>query len=1433
MKRFLHSINILNIENYDMDFFNIEKDTSNPNRPLYTYSIIKNNYFDYESYLEFYSSLKTIEKYDYKIIFTYKNNNKKILEKFISDYINLNSFTGISFSIHINSHIEINVDSKSINDFKDVKEDLIDTLNFLGIPFEVVINYDDDFVLINSGLNETSKEESYEEIKIKEEERIKKEKEARTQNEKSSYEKNNYSNLNYKETDIKDINNDGDYVSFKGKIFEAELKTFKNKSTYHFGVLDKESAIYVTYYPKDNKDGLDLINYKNVLVKGKIVKKLNQKEPICYAHSYKILDDDSLKEDTAINKRVELHLHTKFSEMDGISSIDEYCEVASFYKMKAIAVTDHGVVQSFPEAQIAAKKYNLKMIYGSELYMIEDYLNCAINPKDISLKDATFVSFDTETTGLSIRNSKIIEIGAVKIKNNMIIDRFNMLVNPHEKLSEFIESKTHIKQEMVDNANDIEVVLPLFLDFIKDTILIAHNAVFDYQMINEPYKKIYGKTFDFPIIDTLPLSRYFYPSNRDHNLGALANRLECEYNETSAHRADYDAEVLAECWSALKLKLLDENKEVKHKDLEKLPFSNELLKQFKGAYHIILLCKNKKSLKTLYKIISTSHIDYIGNHPFVPRSLIKKYKDEFFIGSACFNGEVFQDAVYRNEETLKSSISFYDYIEIQPLDQYFPLINGGKIKDLNELKDYLKIIINEAKRQNKLVVATSDCHYAKKEEKLYRDVYVANQGVGGVFHPLIGNLKCGNPDQHLFSTDEMIENFSWLNDNDLINEIVITNTNKISSMIEEIIPIPDKLYTPEIKDSEKILTELCYKKAHKEYGENLPEYIENRLKTELDGIIGNGYSVTYYIAHQLVKLTNERGYIVGSRGSVGSSFAAYCAGITEVNPLPPHYKCPKCKYVEFSNDPSIKSGYDLKVKECPHCGTKLSRDGQNIPFETFLGFHAEKVPDIDLNFDSEFQKTAFLFTKDLLGEKNVYRAGTIMGVKFKTAYGYVRKYFERMGKDPSKIRSSYIAGIANNCMGVKRSTGKHAGGIIVVPQKYDIYDFSPIQYPADEIEDDWKTTHFDFRSIHDTILKLDMLGHDDPTVLKRLCELTGVNLKDIPLDDKKVFSLFLNNEALNLKHKYIKNDVGIAGIPEFGTTFVRQIVRETKPKNFSDLVIISGLSHGTKVWSSNAQDLINNKITDLNGVIGCRDDIMGYLIKMGLDKSDAFSIMEKVRKGKHLNEDDILKMENHHVPSYYIESCNKIAYLFPKGHACAYVIMALRIAYFKIYYPLEYYSVFLEIRCKQYDIEAMSNGIDAVYKKFSELERRSKSKDSSDKLSPKEEEQLDTLEIVLELYERGYKIGNVDINKSLSSSFIIDKENNTLIPPFKVIDGIGESNSNTLIEERKIKLFDNIRDLSSRGKLSDRIIDNLRKLKVLDSFKENDDISLFDLSSFS
>lgn len=1249
---------------------------------------------------------------------------------------------------------------------------------------------------------------------------------------------------NYKVVDkIDDITLESDHVDFVGKFFSIEEKEFGGKKKEIIGVFDEYGgAIYVSQFINATftEDVVKNLSWGcNLRIRGVTQFDNFQKQLTIKGHYIDPLPPDEITPEEG-ETRVELHLHSNMSAMDGISNMDIYCKQAKAMGHKAIAITDHGVVQGFPDAQAAARKYGLKILYGCEFYMIEDKLKFIMNPCDRILNKASYVVFDTETTGLSAKYNRVIEFGAVKVEHGTVTNRFDILINPGAPLSRKIVELTGISDDDLEGQPSMEEALPKIMEFIGDSILVSHNAEFDIAMMNAELKRYGYPTLSNPVIDTLALSRYLFPESKNHRLGHLCKNMEVEYNEDEAHRADYDAKVLNDVWQPILVKLTKDNADLKHEELTNLETTNEHYKHMR-PYHVVAIAKDKIGLKDLFKLVSYSHVTYLAEVPKIPRGEIEKHRSHLIIGSACLNGEVFNAGRYYERDRLLETMKFYDYIEVQPLANYSYLV-GMRDNTEEEIVNIVKDIVSGADELNIPVCATGDVHYANPIRKTFRDVYIFAKLLGGQNHALnpYGRSKekeFPNPDQHYRSTKDMLECMSFLGE-EKAYEIVVKNTNMIADQVEFIEPTPNThLYTPTIENCDNMLREMCFNKAHELYGDPLPEYIEKRLNRELDGIINNGYAVIYYIAHKIIKKANEDGFIVGSRGSVGSSFVATMANITEVNPLPPHYRCPKCKHLEWTSDdmPDFKSGYDLPEKVCPICGEPMIHDGQNIPFETFLGFNADKVPDIDLNFPNDYQGKAHDYTKVLLGETNVFRAGTIETVAEKTAFGYAKGYIERMliakgidKLDAKNMADNYpkakIGFLASGCVDVKRTTGQHPGGIVVVPKENDVYDFTPVQYPADDLESRWQTTHFDFHSIHDTILKLDLLGHVDPLALRLMCELADVDMKSIPMNDQKILSLFSSPEALEMSSDFDHNETGALGIPEFGTGFVRGILETTRPKTFADLVIISGISHGTNVWQGNAEDIIKRGDATLREVIGCRDDIMGYLISKGLPPGTAFKIMEDVRKGRGLKEEYIAMMKNNNVPDFYINSCQLIKYLFPKGHAVAYVTMAVRVGYFKVYHPLVFYCVFFSVRSKQYDIQTMIDGKDAIIKKIVELDTKVKNKE---KLSTKETEQLKTLHIALEMYQRGYRISNINLYKSDSVNFVVDKENKCLIPPFSTVDQLGENNAQTVVEARKDGPFTSKKDLLRRTKLSQTNVEALSQMGVLNDLDEDDQLTLF------
>ena len=1469
MVRFLTSIGINNVDDFDLDFEMVGYNRFD--KKQLDMVIVKDTPWQYSLLRQFQDGLNTIS-YKYLLRFSYKvrPNLKDVISLFEEWYQTLYRLPhNLDVSGDDDGHLNIEYANEAEKEqYKPAIDDFKSFLDFISYDFVIVESVkpqEEGEVISERKLKKLVKEASEEAIETIEnddgieandasvaEELIEKEREELSKNAGDAFLEMARQNMaamieerkrarlnkrgNYQPIDnIDSINQNSGSVDFNGKVFSIEIKEFGGRKRLNIGVGDEQGgAINISMYENNqvNDDVIKhLVRNANVRVRGVAYLDDFNKTLMIKGHYIDLLPPDSVEPEKCEKHRVELHLHSLMSAMDGVGAMDDYCAYAKALGHTAIAITDHAVVQGYPDAQKAAKDNGIKMLYGCEFYMVEGKLNAIKNPVKTPLNKAKYVVLDLETTGLSCRYNRTIEFGAVRIEHGIETGRLDILINPGVPIPKKITQITRITDEMVKNQPTMDQAFDKILDFCKDAILVTHNADFDFSFLQEELRRCGRPLLTNPVIDTLALSRYLFPKARAHRLGDLCRNFEVNYDEEGAHRADYDAGVLNEVWQPMIVLLNKEKPGITHEDLGHLECTPEQMRHFRPV-HVCALAKDREGLKQLYKLVSMSHIDYLADVPKIPREEIMKLRDHLILGSACFNGEVFRTARYYNEETLKDVMSFYDYIEVQPLENYSWLVNMGELEE-EEIITYIKDIVKCAGDLHKPVCATGDAHYVKKSDKKYRDVYISAKGLGGVMHPLNPYARSRlprfeNPDQHFRTTEEMLEAMKFLGE-EKAYEIVVENTNAIADQIEKLVPLPnDKLYTPFIENCEQDLTDMVYRKAKKLYGDPLPEVIQNRLETELNGIISNGFSVIYYIAHKIIKKANEDGFIVGSRGSVGSSLVATMANITEVNPLPPHYLCPHCHHLEWVNevDQDIRSGDDLPDKKCPICGEEMIHDGQNIPFQTFLGFNAEKVPDIDLNFPPDYQAQAHAYTKELLGADNVFRAGTISGVEEKTAFGFARGYIERLGMNPDEYPRAKIAYLASGCVGVKRTTGQHPGGIVVIPKNYEVYDFTPVQYPADNSEADWKTTHFDFHSIHDTILKLDLLGHVDPMALKMMADLTGIDIHTIPMNDPAVLSLFSSSKALNMKHDYLQNRTGAMGIPEFGTENSRRILEETMPTKFSDLVIISGLSHGTNVWSGNAEKLIQNGTATLREVIGCRDDIMTYLIRKGLPSNISFAIMEDVRKGKGLKPEYVEIMKAHKVPQYYIDSCNLIKYMFPKGHAVAYVTQAVRVGYFKIYYPLEFYATFFSVRCDQYDIEAMIKGEQAIINRLDELKLKSRSK--TEKLSPKETEQIKTLSMALEMVQRGYKFENISLEKSDSANFVVDKENNALIPPFKTIDGLGENNARTVIEARKDGPFHSKEELLRRTKLTSTNVEDLSRMGVLDNLDETDQLSLFD-----
>lgn len=1140
-------------------------------------------------------------------------------------------------------------------------------------------------------------------------------------------------------------------------------------------------------------------------------------------------DNREVRNDLSLHKRVELHCHTKMSDMDGVSSVSDIIKQAIRWGHKGIAITDHGVVQAFTDAyhtmedlkgkyKKKGEELDFKIIYGVEAYLVDDTRQIVINSMGQNFND-TFVVFDLETTGFSAEVDRIIEIGAVKIKNGEIVDNFSKFVNPKIPIPFRIEKLTGINDSMVMEAEPIEKILPEFLEFCGDAVMVAHNAGFDTSFIINNAERL-GIKYDPTIMDTVLLAQFVIPNLHNYKLDTLCKHLAVSLE--NHHRAVDDAQATAYIYLKM-VKMLEERDIF---DLDKLneagKLDDEAIKKL-HQYHCIILASSEQGRINLYRLISASHLQYFSRFPKIPKSLVNKYREGLIIGSACEAGELFRAMVNgRSEAEIARIVSFYDYLEVQPIGNNRFMIEKDDyyVKNEEDLRDLNRRIIALGEKFSKPVVATCDVHFLNPEDEIYRRIIMAGKGFDDADNqaPL-----------YLHTTEEMLHEFDYLG-SDKAYEIVVENTNKILNMCEDIIPVrPDKR-PPVIENSDQMLRTICENRALELYGNPLPEIVKERLDRELNSIISNGYSVMYIIAQKLVWKSNDDGYLVGSRGSVGSSFAATMAGITEVNPLSPHYLCPKCYYNEFDSEDVKKfaggAGCDMPDKICPRCGHKLNKMGFDIPFETFLGFKGNKEPDIDLNFSNEYQSKAHLFTEVIFGKGQTFKAGTIGTVAEKTAYGYVFNYFkdksEKEGR-PIVKRRCEIERIAEGCVDIRRTTGQHPGGIVVLPIGDEIHSFTPVQHPANDCTTSIVTTHFDYHSIDHNLLKLDILGHLDPTMIRMLQDLTGIDPLEIPLDSKEVMSLFKDTSALGITPADIGGcKLGALGIPEFGTDFAMQMLIDTKPQYFSDLVRIAGLSHGTDVWLGNAQVLLKEGKATISTAICTRDDIMIYLIQKGIESETAFTIMEKVRKGKGLTEEQETIMREHDVPDWYIWSCKKIKYMFPKAHAAAYVMMAWRVAYCKVFYPLAYYCAYFSIRANAFDYEKMAMGRDKLEYFIDDY----KNKKSLGTITNTEEDELKDMRIVQEMYARGYDFMPIDIYKAKARSFqIIDGK---IMPSFKVIDKVGEVAGEGIEIAARAGEFLSKDDLRARAKVGQTVIDKLNDLGLLGSMADSNQLSLFD-----
>ena len=1195
---------------------------------------------------------------------------------------------------------------------------------------------------------------------------------------------------------------------FLGTVFEVTAKETRNgdKTNITIGISDGASATYLKkILPNEEIAWHKDVNLgQHLAVMGRVQRDKFDNEP--YLSPTGIMKIKSvLRMDNAEKKRVELHLHSNMSQMDALITPKEIIDTAIRWGHRAIAITDHGNVQAYPEIMLAYEKAgntDLKVLYGIEAYYVNDTERCVFGSKYPSFDDEMIV-FDLETTGLSNRTCKIIEIGAVKIKGGEIIEEFNMFVDPECEISEEITNLTSITNDDVKGAPKEKEALEAFMEFVGDRLLIAHNANFDVGFIRVAAERC-NIPFTNSYLDTVGLSKYVNPELTKHKLNIIAEHYNLE--EFHHHRACDDARTLAYIFFVMLDRLKSEGVTTFERMVDAMSEKADPLKL--PVNHMIIFAKNQEGLKNLYRLVSFSYLDYYRRRPRMPKSVIEQYRDGLIIGSACEQGELYRAILEgRSDQDVEDIAEFYDYFEIQPIANNKFLLGKGRVNSEDDLREINRKIYRLGKKLGKPVCATCDAHFLNKEDEVYRRI-------------LLAGLKMSDADSempiYLRTTDEMLDEFSYLG-KDIAFEVVVENPNKIADMCEQLRPIPKGKYEPLVPGANEELTESCWKRAHEWFGEDIPPIVSDRLERELGSIIKNGFAGLYMISVKLVAYSESLGYLVGSRGSVGSSLVATLSGISEVNPLPPHYRCPKCKYSEFITDGSVGSGFDLDDKRCPVCGEWLYQDGHDIPFETFLGFYGEKSPDIDLNFSGDVQGMVHKYTEELFGEGHVFRAGTIGTLADKTAYGYIMKYLEER---KIKLPKAAMSQMVTKLVGIKKTTGQHPGGIIVVPREYEIYDFSPVQHPADDPKSGTITTHFQFSYLHDTILKLDELGHDIPTKYKMLEKYTNTSVLDVKMNDKSIYELFASTKPLGITPADIGGCLlGTYGIPEMGTKFSQQLLLDALPKTFADLLQISGLSHGTDVWLGNAQDLIKNGTCTISEVVGTRDGIMVYLRQKGLDNSTAFAIMEDVRKGRGVKPDYEKAMLEHDVPEWYISSCKKIKYMFPKAHAAAYDMSAVRLGWYKIYYPMEFYAAYLSVAPGGFDAEIVARGYSGVDASIKEIEEKGL------EASAKENETCQTLYLVREALARGVKFLGVDLHKSDSRAFL--PENGMIRMPFNSLPGLGEGAADKLVETRENHVILSVEDLRLHSGVSKTVIEILRRNGVLDNLSETNQISMF------
>ncbi len=1201
------------------------------------------------------------------------------------------------------------------------------------------------------------------------------------------------------------------FVSFVGKLFSWEEKENydKPKNSFKMFVTDGEASVMLRFQAEKGTSFPKAPAY--VLVEGKAQYSEFDGELVIRVSAMATVKALFRKE-TNPTPRVELHCHTNMSAMDAMSDPGAIMKRAQDWGCPALAITDHGNLQAFPEIMKATKKCpDVKPIYGMEGYLVDDTARAVFfysDEKDNkNFEKDEFIVFDIETTGLSVQNCGITQIAALLYKGGEMLDTFETLVNPGMPIPENITQLTGITDDMVKDAPDVETAVRDFLAFAGGRMLVAHNASFDASFIRKACAD-YGMEFDCPCLDTVALSRFINSDLNRHTLDSLARYF--KLGDFDHHRANEDTEMLARIFDCLIGKLAA-NGIFTTGEMVTAMAENSDPKRLKNTYHIVLLAKNETGLKNLYKLVSYSYLNYFNRHPRIPKTVLKEHREGLILGSACIAGEFYQAVVDGKPfGELCKIAEMYDYLEIQPWTNNWFLYEDGKLgtdpqKALEQLHEYDRTVIRVADKLNKPVCATGDVHFLEPEDELYRQILQKGQGFAD-----------GDKETKLYfkTTDEMLEAFSFLGE-EKAREVVIDNPRKIAESVEFLKPIPDGQYTPEIPGADEDLIRTCEETAKKLYGDPIPEIVKARMDRELTSIIKNGFAVLYIIARNLVRNSEENGYYVGSRGSVGSSFVASLAHISEVNPLPPHWRCPNCKHSEFITDGSYGSGFDMPDKNCPHCGTKMTVDGHDIPFETFLGFHGEKAPDIDLNFSGDVQSAAHKYTEVLFGKENIFRAGTVSALQSKTCFGFVKHYLEEEGKDLTRAE---IERLIDGCIGVKRTTGQHPGGIVVIPKQYQIYDFTPVQYPAEKESSGVITTHFAFEYLHDTLLKLDILGHDVPTFYRILEEYTGRSVMALPMNDVNVYELFKSTKPLGITPKDIDCNLGTFGLPEFGTKYAIQMIEDAKPQNFSDLLQISGLSHGTGIWLGNGKDLIANGTCSIHEIIGTRDSIMIYLMQKGLDSSVAFTAMERTRKGKGLTDDLIVEMKKCDVPDWYIESCQKIKYMFPKAHAAAYTIAALRLGWFKVYEPVAFYAAYFTIKADTFDGALVMQGLRAIKAKMRELQ-------NAQNITAKDEDMLVILNLVVEMYARGVEFLPVNIFRSHAFKFL--PEDGKVRLPFTSLSGLGQGAAERIQDSIATGRVTTVEELMMEPGVGKSVVEMLRNNGCLEGLPESNQFTLF------